>query len=166
MWEINWQGNWGHIIKGTESQIVSRNFLLRIKGSHWRFLSRKYCDLSSASEDWSWITVKWGVIRQKEKFGADCGDRWERGSVTTKRECYKKWGLQTWELRRTLRYHVNLWPMIGSGHKGLNEYACYANFPDIYIFHFSSVVSNALVKGEKEQTSNVSFNFTILSKFL
>ena len=65
-----------------------------------------------------------------------------------------------------LRYHVSLWPMTGSGHKGLNEYACYGNFLGINIFHSSMVVSNALVMEEKEQTSKVPFNFTILSKFL
>lgn len=73
---------------------------------------------------------------------------------------------RAWELIRTPRCRVNLWPMIGSIHKGLNEYACYGNFLGINIFHFSSVVSNVLVMGEKEQTSKVSFNFTILSKFL
>lgn len=56
--------------------------------------------------------------------------------------------------------------MTGHGHKGLNEYACNGNFLGINIFHFSLVASNALVMGEKEQTSKVPFNFTILSKFL
>lgn len=44
-----------------------------------------------------------------------------------------------------LRGVVNLWPMTGSVHKGLNEHAHYGNFLAINIFHFSSVVSNALV---------------------
>lgn len=75
-------------------------------------------------------------------------------------------GYRAWELIRTPSCHVNLWPMTGSVHIGLNEYACYGNFSGINIFHFSLVVSNALVMGEKEQTSKVPFNFTILSKFL
>lgn len=79
----------------------------------------------------------------------------------------KGWvGYRARELIRTLRCRVNLWPMTGSVHKGLNEYASYGNFLGINIFHFSSVVLNALVMGEKEQTSKVPFNFTILSKFL
>lgn len=75
-------------------------------------------------------------------------------------------GYSAWGLISTPRCRVNLWPMTGSGHEGLSEYACYGNFLGINIFHFSSVVSNALVMGEKEQTSKVPFNFTILSKFL
>ena len=59
--------------------------------------------------------------------------------------------------------------MTGSGCKWLNEYACYGNFLGINIFHslvVVVVVSNALVMEEKEQTSKVPFNFTILSKLL
>jgi hypothetical protein len=52
-----------------------------------------------------------------------------------------------------LRTCVNLRPRTGSGHKGLSECACYRNFLCINISHLSSVVSNALVMGEKEQTS-------------
>lgn len=87
---INWQGNWGHVIKGPESQIV--NFLLQIKGSHWRF--------------WAESAVIWAVLqkiqpeplckmrgnRQEEKLGADHGNRWEWGSVTVMRELLRKGG--------------------------------------------------------------------------
>lgn len=86
--------------------------------------------------------------------------------MTVMRELLKREFCRAWELIRMQRCRVNLWPVPGSGQKGLNEYASYGNFLGINIFHFSLVVSNALVMGEKEQTSKVPFNFTILSKFL
>jgi len=92
MWEINRQGIWGPISKGPESLFVSLNFLLLTKGSCWKFLSREYCYVSCVSEDSTWNTAKWGVSRQEEKLGTDCGGGWEWGSVTVMR-VIKKTGL-------------------------------------------------------------------------
>ena len=92
MWEINRQGIWGCISKGPKSLVVSLNFLLLTKGSCWKFLSREYCYVSCVSEDSTWNTAKWGVSRQEEKLGTDCGGGWEWGSVTVMR-VIKKTGL-------------------------------------------------------------------------
>ena len=85
MWEINRQGIWGRISKGPESLVVSLNFLLLTKGSCWKFLSREYCYVSCVSEDSTWNTAKWGMSRQEEKLGTDCGGGWAWGSVTVMR---------------------------------------------------------------------------------
>lgn len=128
MWEMNWQGNLGHVIKGPENQSVSINFLLQVKRSHWRFWAE------------STVKIQPGTLckMKGDKARRDVRDWlwWQAGmSLSDSNErVIQKGGSQA--LIRTLRRRVNLWPMTGSGHKGLNEYACYGNFLGINIFHF------------------------------
>lgn len=124
MREINWQG---HI--GPENRSVSINFLLQVKRSHWKFLNK--------------VTrkIQLGTLYKMngEKAGREVRDLlwWQVGFrlSDSHERVIPQGGSQV--LIRTLKGHVNLWPMIGSGHKGLNEYACYGNFLGINIFHFS-----------------------------
>lgn len=125
---INWQGHLGHIIKGPENQSVILNFLLQVKRSHWKFLSRVTGKIQSGTLN-KMNSDKAGKVRDLLwwQVGLRLSDSHER--VTPKGDSQA--------LIRTLRCRVNLWPVTGSSHKGLNEYACYGNFLGINIFHFS-----------------------------